>query len=1158
MGTLSSTTNPQYFPGTSTTLNNNTLLTAAPSAEVYCGLFKSTQGPLSYTYTSSSQLNSLCGPENPNTTVGLSSVYDLLTQSQNVVGLRVTHPYVGTLSLTDPQSFDSYAYVIYDNTKGWVQPVPDDYIGTDPQDFVFNEDGLSTNQVFMVYSIGPGSYYNNVSISLTVSPTQSSQATGYNLTVYDANGVLQEQFYVTFDITANGIDASTFAEAVVNGNSNYIGVVVNYIDNPGGNINIAYYQQYSPVSSSATSIFTYSGLGTQKSTSFTNFNQVTDSLGNIYTLGGSNNKSVGATVTSTPNYSIVQYNPANNNYYTLSNGNNSFTSNFAFSANTAISHNSASVYSKVAGGSIYYFKNSGAIDYLTPTYPATGATLLPGSTTLATVPSIFAISYTNAFANCQIEISSTGSPVTAWTLTIDGNIVVADITILSGGGFTANTTYTYSAGGLTFNYINLTKGAITTTSSGTFSFSTNQLHAFNYSLNAFSWSDLGPVISSLGQTLAQVINPISAITLPSGNIFLLAQVQSGSGVTAYIYNVTSNSLVYSASTNAWNIPLSPGSISGTEIYNQLFYYNGSLYLTGGQYNSGALLDNNLYLLNVLESTLTNGTSSISSSSYSIANSTMPSGATYNLSLLEVIGSTLQVYGGGSLASATINPIDNFSIYNFTTGTWTTATTISGKDYASVVYSAINYTYPATYTVTNGGTGYDSGGSATYTNVAVTYVSGPTMLVYPTATVTVASGVVTGIVIGSTLGNTTTPSISTVLTISNALLGGSGSGLLFSPATFSTVTTYSASPFIAAGSIATQTNSLVGILGSNLVVDTASAFEIYNGSIGVSNSLLGTVNLALGHDSIAVSDSDFINTVDLLYNKVTYPNINVIADCGFNDASESIALNNLMTTRQDGIALISMPEAFERNANSAYTYRQSLNINNGYSAIFTPGQYVRINTFTGDYQLFPISGAIGALLAYNDITYGIYQAPFGPSYGQCQIILKLPPQNSSTPLTIPYTQISYDESESVLLGSGQVNTVGTYSSIYPGIYLQNNLLLTSTYSLLQQMQIFRTLEQIQIECGNMGWKYLGRRINNTLLNQATSDYSNLLQQYVSDTALYTFSVICDTTNNTSQTIANGLLIVTITVYPENSVRGVQITITASNLNNSVSLSSTQIV
>jgi hypothetical protein len=69
-----------------------------------------------------------------------------------------------------------------------------------------------------------------------------------------------------------------------------------------------------------------------------------------------------------------------------------------------------------------------------------------------------------------------------------------------------------------------------------------------------------------------------------------------------------------------------------------------------------------------------------------------------------------------------------------------------------------------------GTGYTNG---TYTDIQLSYVSGPTMATYPRATVIVAGSVVSTVTL--TNGGTGATGTGTVLTASNTLIGGTGSG-----------------------------------------------------------------------------------------------------------------------------------------------------------------------------------------------------------------------------------------------------------------------------------------------------------------------------------------------------------------------------------------------
>jgi hypothetical protein len=176
-------------PHVAVNIVNNTTTTPALQGTIYAGLYSNNRGPAYRQYSSYSDLKAWAGDENPSVSIGLGSVYDLLSQSSNVLGVRILQPYNATSNPTG----DAFAYAIYGDT-GWVQPST--MLGSN-EDYNFTD-----SEAFIITGVAQGTYYNYVSVRVTKSDT----ASGYNIAVYDENGVQQEYFYVTFGIYADGTD----------------------------------------------------------------------------------------------------------------------------------------------------------------------------------------------------------------------------------------------------------------------------------------------------------------------------------------------------------------------------------------------------------------------------------------------------------------------------------------------------------------------------------------------------------------------------------------------------------------------------------------------------------------------------------------------------------------------------------------------------------------------------------------------------------------------------------------------------------------------------------------------------------------------------------------------------------------------------------------
>ncbi len=955
-----------YTPKVVTTIVNNATTTPALQGTTYAGIFSSNRGPAYRYYSSASDLQSWCGQENPATTIGLSSCYDMLTQSQNLLAVRIIKPYdANTLE------GDATAYAIYNQLVGWKTPAA---ILADLQDYNF----VSTD-CFVIGGLAQGTFYNGVQVQVT----KSTVNTGYNVVVYDGNGIAQESFYVTFGIYEDGTDADTFAEQVINAQSKYIQIRVNYtyfIVQGDGVLPNAFYTNTS-ISSGVSGILNW----TPVTNSFYNYTTVNDALGNIFVTCGTIQRGA----TEVFNNSVLQYSVANNTWLQLPNT----STTFSF-VQSGFYPEVASVYNSANSGSIYSFLRSGGVDNLVNTLSST-----------ATVTNI---AYDKTFAGFTVRIQRTGA---AWDVLVDG-VVVSTLSTEDG---------TYSTGGLTFVYAGLTATAI-----GVVQFISNRMHCLSYSLATYKYTDNG-LVASGGFLMPTTSFINSGVTLASGDILMVG------------YNTLANTLDYFYYVVATNSMVIYNSSMQSEKYTKLISYQNNLYVTGGYNTQTSTINPNLYTVSY---TIDAGITALSVSMVSLATTPAVNG---------FVGSSVGVAGQYFYAYGNTTPV-------------------------------APYSYTGDYVLIN-------------LNTGSIYVH---QVLAPYASVSKSNNTPASYIFESPL-----------------MIGSTGQ---------------------------------VAVLGS-----TATTFVgQLNGAVTVSNSLLGYQQLALGLDNGYVTDSMVINTLAQLYDKQHFETIDVLADCGFNSAAVAHAIDALMVSRLQGVGIISMPRSYERNGDACVIYRNSLNINDGYTFLATPGEYVRINSFTGTYDLFPISGAVAADFCKQDNANGPWQSPAGPTQGLLNVVLKLPPQVAGTPLTVPYKEISYSDSD--LLGKNQVNIIGKYSSQFPGIYLKNDQVLDSLPSLLQSVSIKRLILYIANNTSMMAEQFLFLPSNSQIRSKAYTLFDDWMSQLLGKNgAIYSYQVICDGSNNPPVLVNQGILNIDIIVYPQVPIRGILMNIIANKVDNTISIS-----
>ena len=143
-----------------------------------------------------------------------------------------------------------------------------------------------------------------------------------------------------------------------------------------------------------------------------------------------------------------------------------------------------------------------------------------------------------------------------------------------------------------------------------------------------------------------------------------------------------------------------------------------------------------------------------------------------------------------------------------------------------------------------------------------------------------------------------------------------------------------------------------------------------------------IQLTAGDDGTAVTDSDMITSADLMNNRNSYP-LSVMLDGGWATPAYQIRLTQICETRDDSVAVLSVPYAVEASSNYAneiVKYRDlDLNINSSYSALYTC--HVKITDKYNDRVLYVSpDGYAAAAINYSASNYEIWYPPAGYKRG----------------------------------------------------------------------------------------------------------------------------------------------------------------------------------
>lgn len=340
---------------------------------------------------------------------------------------------------------------------------------------------------------------------------------------------------------------------------------------------------------------------------------------------------------------------------------------------------------------------------------------------------------------------------------------------------------------------------------------------------------------------------------------------------------------YSLTTGTGNNYIGYGAgYSNTAGSNNVAIGNGTLFnATGGQYNTA-----------IGDSALTNGVAQGSWNTAVGANSLLNNTASWTTAVgFEAMKSNTS--GGGNSAfgayalAANTTGYDNLAVggnasASNTTGYQNTAigrisqySNVGGYDNTSVGFESLKSIIGATsntavgskslrlatnkavvVSVTNGGSGYING---TYTARTASVVSGtpPTQIL--TVNVTVSGGAVTSLTIAD--GGYGYPSTATTYTVSNTLIGGTGTGFVFTVAALAD-SSYNTS--VGESSLTALTSgSYNTAIGTNSLYNLTSGSEnIAIGSSAASNLTSGSNNVFIGYNpagSFSVSNSVYVGS-----------------------------------------------------------------------------------------------------------------------------------------------------------------------------------------------------------------------------------------------------------------------------------------------------------
>lgn len=270
-----------------------------------------------------------------------------------------------------------------------------------------------------------------------------------------------------------------------------------------------------------------------------------------------------------------------------------------------------------------------------------------------------------------------------------------------------------------------------------------------------------------------------------------------------------------------------------------------------------------------------------------------------------------------------------------------------------------------------------------------------------------------------------------------------------------------------------------------------------------------IQLTGGSDGTRATTADFVNALDL-YSDPEVISINLLINGGILNTDYQRALDQLAKDRADCIAILDTPST-KQSVQDAIAYRRyELMIDSSFSALYAPDVYVADKY--NDIRLYvPPSGFVAAAYAASDRDYEVWFAPAGMIRGDLQV----------AGLREVYNQGHRDA-----LYDNQVNAIRLFEGA--GIKIWGADTLQIVPSALSNVSVRRMMLYIETTLSHTILYSVFDPNNQVLRSRLEAICVTFLKTL--SRALYSFTVVCDESNNTPDVIAAGNLIIDIWIDP----------------------------
>ena len=276
--------------------------------------------------------------------------------------------------------------------------------------------------------------------------------------------------------------------------------------------------------------------------------------------------------------------------------------------------------------------------------------------------------------------------------------------------------------------------------------------------------------------------------------------------------------------------------------------------------------------------------------------------------------------------------------------------------------------------------------------------------------------------------------------------------------------------------------------------------------------LNVMDLVGGTNPRKATSGEIIQAWEDLYSDPEVIRVNLLINGGYSTPEVQIKMTQLCEDRMDCMAILDVPPMEQRLQDAINYRRNTLQLDTSYSALYSP-DYLVLDQYNDIKLYVPPSGYVAAAYARTDSEFELWFAPAGMNRGRLNIL--------------GVRQV-YNQGDRDALYESQINATRVISGA--GIKIWGADTLQAKASALSNVSVRRLMMFLETSLSEAALYSVFDPNDYILRAQLVELCERFLMPIKNARGLYSFGVVCDDSNNTPNTVANGDLILDVYVDP----------------------------